>query len=244
MNPSIAAWIRHPTTSMVAGLVFYPLAHLAFVTSYVFNFLATLVHELGHALAAWFVGGVGIPTVGIFGGGVSVHHGPFLVLQVLVAGGLGFAAWTQRARRPVAIGLGAAAALSALLGFSGAHETFIASGGILLELGGAGACFVVAVSGRLERPFERPLYALWGWWMWINRVQETWLLWRRPGHWEEQEIYESGLAAGLVNDMHRVQEGLGLRPAAVCGLVLALALLVLPAAALISWRRLRNPSED
>lgn len=237
-------WAFHPATAMVAGLVFYPLARLFYIPAYVLNFLATFVHECGHSLVAWSMGAVSIPTVSIAGGGVAPWYGPFLPLQLAVVGGLGFAAWHYRDRRMKAVLLGVLALVCGAITFSGHHEAAITSGGVLFELGGAAACFVVAVSGDLERPFERPLYALWGWYMLLNRASETWLMLRNPAYYESQRVYESGLAAGLTNDLHSFQDALGWSAKTLTGTVFALCLLVLPAAAAISWWRLSRREEE
>lgn len=239
----VARWAFHPATAMIAGLAFYPLARLVYIPAYVLNFLATFVHECGHSLVAWSMGCVSIPTVSIAGGGVAPWYGPYLPLQLAVVGGLGFAAWHFRNRKVAAAILGILAVLCGAITFSGRYEPAILAGGVLFELGGAAACFVVAISGDLERPFERPLYALWGWFMLLNRGSETVLMLRDPAYYESQRVYESGLAAGLTNDLHAFQAALGWSAKTLTGTVFVLCLLVLPAAGAISWWRRRRAEE-
>ena len=239
-------WVKalgHPAVALGLGLAFFPLARLFFVPAYVMNFLLTLVHEVGHSIFAWLMGCVSIPTVGIFGGGVAPWYGPYLPLQVAVGGGVAWAAWTNRDRLWISIPAGILAVALPAMSLSGHHETVIDAGGVAFELIGAAACFAVVVGADLERPFERPLYALWGWWMLLSRGTETLLMLSSQAYWEEQRIYESGLAAGLVNDLHKMQESWGMAPRTLLGLVFAGCLLALPVGALAGWGWRRNAAK-
>ena len=65
-------WLDRPWVAIGIGLVAFPIAKLLFVPSYVFNFLAVLVHEIGHAACAWLMGMPSIPAVSPAGGGVTI----------------------------------------------------------------------------------------------------------------------------------------------------------------------------
>jgi hypothetical protein len=215
------------------GLAAFPLAKLLWIPNYVFNFLTTLVHECGHALFAWLMGRVSIPTVSIAGGGVTVWGERHLALCAAIEIGLGFLAWRYRK-----IPLFAAAVVYPLLALF-ANEIVVVAGGILLEIGGAVACFVVVLAVDLRRPFERPIYALWGWWMLLNRAWETILMLRSPAHWVRQKVIDSGLAAGLTSDLERFRAALGVSHETVLWGVLALCVAALPAAfgLAFKWRK-------
>jgi hypothetical protein len=232
----VPSWLRHPVVALVAGLVAVPLAKLLWVPNYVFNFLTTLVHECGHFAGAWLMGMPAIPSVGLAGGGVTWHGDQVLVLALAVWLALGVTAWRCRDRKPLFVAFVAAAALYPALAFTRAAGCVVSAGGVLLEVGAASACLAVALGAHLERPIERPLYALWGWWMLINRTAETVLMLRSPAYWERQRVYESGLAAGLTNDLETLRAALGASPRAVLLAVLVLCLLALPAAFLVAWR--------
>lgn len=204
------------------------------IPNYVFNFLTTLVHECGHSLFAWLMGRVSLPTVSIAGGGVTVWGERSLALCAVVWGALLFLAW--RFRR---IPLYAAVVIYPLLAIF-LNELVVIAGGIFLEIGGACACFVVVFAVHLKRPFERPLYSLWGWWMLLNRSWETILMLRNPAYWIREKVIASGLAAGLTSDLERFRAGLGVSHETVLWGVMALCLLCLPAAWGISYALLRR----
>lgn len=232
--------MTRPWPALMIGLAAFPVAKLLWIPNYVFNFLTTLVHECGHAAFAWLMGMPSIPTISPMGGGVTLwqEHQPLLSIGWLVV--LGWGAWTLRERKWV-WGAAPAAGLLLLLGFSyNGRETVATAGGVLFEIGGAAACFWAVLALELERPFERPLYALWGWWMILNRGSEIVLMLRNRAYWEAGRVIDSGLAAGLPADLHRIQGALGIAPEVFLVVVLLLCIAALPAAWLI--RRFGTPA--
>jgi hypothetical protein len=239
-EPTWKKWLRHPASPFVIGLVAFPLAKLAYIPNYVFNFLTTLVHEIGHSLCAWLMGMPSLPTVGIFGGGVAVWTDQIILIPLAIIGALVALAIRFRDRLPVMISILCVIPVYALLAFTNGKNLFATAGGILLEIVGASACFYVVLVVSLERPFERPLYALWGWWMLLNRMAETVLMLKSPQYFQRQAVIDSGLAAGLTSDLEILREHMAVgSPAPILWCVLILCLLALPGAILAAWIRNR-----
>lgn len=226
-------WCR-PAASLGIGLAVFPVAKLIYIPNYVFNFLTTLVHEIGHSLFAWLMGRPSIPTVSVAGGGVTVWGDRSIPLCVALWVALAALLYRFRKHPWARIGLAAAMVAYPLLALSGANEFVAIAGGVLLEIAGAAACFVVVFAVALQRPFERSLYALWGWWMVLNRGAETILMLRSSSYRDAQAVIDSGLAAGLTSDLERLRIGAGGSAELVLGTVLALCVLALPASGLIA----------
>jgi len=224
------AFLRHPWVAMGIGLVAFPLSKAFFLPNYVFNFLTTLVHEIGHCVCAWLMGMPSIPGVSILGGGMTVwfDQKPSICLAWMAA--IGWLGWRFREKKTSVAAAVAGVALYALLAFTAAREFLPVAGGVLFEIAGAGVCFFVALGPPLRREFERPLYALWGWWMLLNRGTETVLMLRDRAYWNASTVYESGLAAGLVNDLEVIRERLRCAPEALLKVVLLGCVLCLPLA--------------
>ncbi len=234
--------LRHPAASFAIGLAVFPVSKALFLPNYVFNFLTTLVHEIGHCAFAWFMGMPSIPGVSILGGGITVWQDQKLPICLAWLAAIGWAGWRFRERKPAVIAAVAGAAIYGLLAFTSAREFLPVAGGVLFEIGGAAACFFVATAPALHREFERPLYALWGWWMLLNRGAETVLMLRDRAYWNANTVYESGLAAGLTNDLEVIREKLDTPPEPMLKVVLLLCVLCLPAAlaaryAVSRWRK-------
>lgn len=228
----------HPAAAALGiGLVAFPLAKLLYIPNYVFNFLTTLVHECGHSLFAWLMGMPSIPTVSVAGGGVTIWGQQVWIICVAILAGLVGLAWRLRQAPGLWIPVAVAALIYPFLAFTGARELVAIAGGVALECLGAAACFYTVFAVHLERPFERPLYALWGWWMVLNRGAETILMLKSPAYWESQTVIEAGLAAGLTSDLEVLRQGMGGSPKLVLVLVLLLCLAALPGALAAAWAR-------
>ncbi|GEM_PF-6424978 len=232
---------QRPYLCLAIGLAAFPVAKLLWFPNYIFNFLTTLVHECGHAACAWFVGMPSIPAVSPAGGGVTVWQEQNWQIAVLVWIGLGALAWKARRAKAFFIPLVVVAAAYPALAFTKASLGLAIFGGILFEVAGAAACFVACLGAHLERPFERPLYALWGWWMVLNRVCESWLILTDASYRLGNRLIESGLAEGIPSDLTQVTLHLNISPRPVLYLILALCLLALPISIGIArWIRSRE----
>jgi hypothetical protein len=227
--------LRHPAAAFVIGLAVFPVSKALFLPNYVFNFLTTLVHEIGHCAFAWFMGMPSIPGVSILGGGITVWQEQKLPICLAWLAAIGWLGWRFRERKPAVAAAVAGAVVYMLLAFTSAREFLPVAGGVLFELGGAAACFFVATAPTLHREFERPLYALWGWWMLLNRGTETVLMLRDRAYWNASTVYESGLAAGLTNDLEVIREKLNTPPEPMLKVVLLLCVLCLPVALGARW---------
>ncbi|NUN48325.1 MAG: hypothetical protein HUU15_05790 [Candidatus Brocadiae bacterium] len=242
-HPPVPRWrvlLSHPAAAFAIGLIAVPVGKALFLPGFVFNFLTTLVHEIGHCACAWLMGMPSIPAVSPGGGGVTRWWDQ----QVSLVGAWLIAwAWLAsrlRDRRPLLIAAVAGGGVHALLAFTSAHELFVIGGGVLFEIAGAGLCFYRASDPHTVRPIERPLYALWGWWMLMNRGGEAILMLRDRAAWDAAVIYESGLAAGLTNDLELVRDILNVPPQVVLKVVLLACVLCLPAALGMRWLRERG----
>ncbi|MCC6742006.1 MAG: hypothetical protein IT452_23500 [Planctomycetia bacterium] len=233
LEPEPPRWrkaLGHPAAAFAIGLAAFPLSKALFLPNYVFNFLTTLVHEIGHCACAWFMGMPSIPGVSILGGGITVWQEQKLPICLAWLAAIGWLGWRFRETRAAVAAASAGGVVYALLAFTAAREFLPVAGGVLFEIGGAAACFYVATAPALRREFERPLYALWGWWMLLNRGAETVLMLRDRAYWNANTVYESGLAAGLTNDLEVIRDRLGTAPEPMLKVVLLLCILALPAA--------------
>lgn len=236
---AVQAWPFRPLPALAIGLVLVSVLKQVWIFNYMFNFLATLVHEIGHTIFAWLMGMPSFPSVSLFGGGVTRGIGQIPLLCVGIIAALCWYAWQVRAERHWFIATIYVTIVYALLAFTKASENLVVAGGVLFEIGGACACFYWVLCGRMNTPLERPLYALWGWWMLLNRLGETYLMLRNPSYWDERVIIQSGFGEGLVNDLPRLCEELNLSPQTVLLFVLWLCLGALPTAFLLRWLKQR-----
>ncbi len=237
----LPAWTGHPALALGVGLLIFPLAKVLYLPAYVFNFLATLVHEIGHCVCAWLMGMPSVPAVSPAGGGVTTWQEQKILICIVIVGAGLAAAHTFRARKPVFFSILALVSVYAALAFSPARQLLPVAGGILFEIGGASLCFHRALAPDLERPIERPIWALWGWWMLLNRGAETALMLSSYRYWQSQRVIESGLAAGLTTDLEVLREKVGIySPSPILWLVMALCVLALPTAIGITWVQRRG----
>ncbi len=236
MPPERPAFFQRPWLCLAIGLVAVPVAKLLWIPSYIFNFLTTLVHEVGHSACAWFIGMPSFPAVGIAGGGATVWQEQNWQIAVIVWIGLGVLAWKARGAPKALFGLLVAVVLAyPAIAFTKLGLALAIFGGLLFEVGGATACFAVCLGAKLDRPFERPLYALWGWWMLLNRVCEDWLILTDWSYRLEHRIIQWGLAEGIPTDLTLVTLHLNISPRPVLYFILALCLLALPISIGISY---------
>lgn len=234
-----------PWVCLGLGLLVFPIGKLLIVPNLMFNFIVTLVHETGHAAAAWFMGMPAIPKISLAGdGGVTQFWEQRIALVVLVMAGLAYGAFHFRDRKPAAVGFIAVLLVYPFLAFTRHHETLAIAGGVLFEIAAAAYCFNVCLRRNLKRPFERPLYAMIGWWLVANRTMENVLMLTDTGYRAEREIIDSTLAAGLTHDLMLLPDLMGISAEAVLVLFLIPCLLVVPACALHAWWKPRVESLD
>jgi hypothetical protein len=167
------------------------------------SYLGVLVHELGHTAASWLFGYPALPALDFtYGGGVSLTFGrrPVLVVGFVVALVLLLGwAWRHPRWRLVAaavVGLWILASLTAI------HEVVILAMGHGAELLFAALCLHRAITGdAVERPVERPLYAMVGWFLVLEGVWFAWGLMTDPG---KRQAYQDAKGGGHWMDFSRL----------------------------------------
>lgn len=224
-------WAFRPLPALGIGLLLVPLIKQVWIPNYMFNFLATLIHEIGHTVFAWIMGMPAIPGVSLFGdGGATPVFSQIPALCFVVLAGMVWFAWRVRDERRWLIATAITMIVYALLAFTNGAHNLVVAGGVLFEIGGSVACLYWALTASMSTGLERPLYALWGWWMLINRSSETWLMLRDRSYWDEHIIKTSGIGEGMVNDLPQLCDSLNLSPNTVLTIVLLLCLSAVPIA--------------
>jgi hypothetical protein len=152
--------------ALAAGVYVVPLLRFAFHT------LITLVHELGHAVAAW---AFGIPALPVFdftyGGGMTIHQGRSPGLMILIYLGFAALAYFVRENRGVLLALAVWVCAYTLIAFTPLHEAIEIAMGHGSELIFAGIFLYRALTGDACRVrAERPLYAFCAFFILLNDV--------------------------------------------------------------------------
>lgn len=213
-------------------LLALPLAH------FVFSYLTTLVHEMGHAAAGWLFGYPSVPAFDFtYGGGMTLQQDrvPLLVVAVAAAGGWG--AWALRDHAGPRNGAIALLAAYALLAATRGHEAVIVAMGHGGELLFATLFLHRALSGRgCTAPLERPLYGVVGWFIVLSDVGFAWRLLTSSLH---RELYEEAKGGGHWMDFSRLaEEFLHVRLETIAAVFLVLCLV--PPVASVLAQRLRS----
>ena len=225
---------REPWIYLGIGAITAPAFALTPLLGFMGWFLASLVHEMGHAAVAWILGMPAVPAISLEGHAAAVHSEPSLPLALLVWGGLAAAAWRLIAGRPRWIALAAVVVLYPALAFTRAGECLHLLAGHGGELAFATLALWKALDGGFtESRVERGLYGTVGWHLLgKNVILCGGLLFSSSS----REAYAENGSFGLTNDMIRVAEDvLGWRLQSVALLVLVASLGVVPAA-LALWR--------
>jgi hypothetical protein len=147
-----------------AGLALAALVFLVPFLTYVFSYMITLVHEMGHAFFGWLYGYPSIPAFDFrYGGGVTSHQERVTILALGVQGVLVLAIYVFRhnpVSRALALSICAAYAWTA---WTSLHHMVTTAMGHGAELVFAAIFFHRALSGRAcQTSAERPLYAFLG----------------------------------------------------------------------------------
>lgn len=192
-----------------------------------------LAHEcLGHAVFGWLMGRMAIPSIYF-----TTWTEPSRFIEVLILAGLAGGAWKlhKEERRPLAIGLAAAAVVYPVLAFTAANEVLCIAGGHLGEVLWGAFFFYRAARGGFFQDQERPLYAALGWFLWVGNVVLFFNLATSGPH---RAAYESiVLVEGTSNDFIRVAEACHSTLARVSAVMLVVSLVVPPVGGLLGWWR-------
>jgi hypothetical protein len=192
---------------------------------FVFGYMGILIHEFGHAVAAWAFGYPAIPAFNFqHGGGVTSIDDRQWPLLLLWIGALGWLLWRYRLHRPSWPLLALPSALYLALAFTRVHEIVITFMGHGMELTIAGVFFYRALSGSAVKvALERPLYAFLGLFLVTHEMGFAWGL--ATSH---EKRVEYGLElCGIPNDWMRIADRLGMDLATATGAYFVLTLVPL-----------------
>jgi hypothetical protein len=225
---------REPWLYLGVGLVTAPVFALTPLLGFMGWFLAALVHEMGHAAAAWLCGMPAVPAISLAGHAAAVHQEQSVALALLVTAGLVLGAWRVLGGRARWIAVAVLGLGHPALAFTGAGELLHLLAGHGAELLFAVLCLWKTLDGGFTRSrLERGLYGMLGWFLLGSNAR---LCWSLVASGLARAEYRSSGSFGLTNDYVRVAEDvLGWRLPGVAGLMLVACLLVLPAA-LGLWR--------
>lgn len=199
-RPPKASWVMVGVAFGAAAL-----AHAIPVTRFLLSPLVTLLHEFGHAVAAWLLGCPAIPAFDfVYGGGVTHQHNFQLPLAVAVGGVWAWLGWTFR-RNPRTLAIVATGAVLWLVACSAEwrREIVIASMGHGGEAILAGILLYMALTGVGWRmpSIERPLGAFAAFFV---LFRTTTFAWQIRNDAEFLAWYRGGKGGALMNDLEVV----------------------------------------
>lgn len=223
-----------PWLYLAIGLVSAPVFAWTPILQYMGWFLASLVHEMGHAAFAWLCGMPAIPAISLAGHAAAVHQEQSLVLALAIACALAAASWHFLSGRTRWVAMALVAVLYPAIVFTDAKELLHLVAGHGGELAFATLCLWKTLDGGFtESKLERALYGTVGWYLLGKNLVLCCGLMMSPAVRAE---YQQNGSFGLTNDYIRAAEDvLSWRLESVALLMLVAGLLVLPAA-LALWR--------
>jgi hypothetical protein len=223
-----------PWTYLTIGLATAPIFAWTPILQYMGWFLASLVHEMGHAAFAWLCGMPAVPAISLAGHAAAVHSEQSYFLAVLVLLGLGAGAWHVFTGRVRWIALALIAVIYPAIAFTGAKDFFHLIAGHGAELLFAALCLWKTLDGGFtESRTERGLYGTVGWYLLGKNLSLCFGLMRSA---DARAEYNDNGSFGLTNDYIRVAEDvLGCPLERVALMMLVAGLFVLPAA-MLGWR--------
>jgi hypothetical protein len=224
---------REPWVFLGLGLLTAPVFAWTPLLQYMAWFLASLVHEMGHAGLAWLCGMPAIPAISLAGEAAAVHGAQSRLAALSVAAVLAALAWTRLAGRARAVVLSALVLGYPVLAFTSMREVVHLLAGHGAELLFATLCLWKTLDGGFtDSRSERVLYGTVGWMLLGRNLGLCWGLIRSATARSE---YRASGSFGLTNDYLRVAELLDWRLPVVASGMLLVSCLVLPAA-LGLWR--------
>jgi hypothetical protein len=233
---------RAPWLYFALGLATAPVFAATPILQYMGWFLASLVHEMGHAGFAWFCGMPAVPAISPVGHAAAVHGEQNLALVALVGCGLAYAAWRFLEDHARWIAIVVLAVLYPAVALTSAKELLHLLAGHAGELAFATLALWKALDGGFtSSKLERALYGTVGWYLAGRNVI---LCAGLVSSADVRAHYASNGSFGLTNDFIRAAEDvLGWRLESVAALMLVASLATVPAALLL-WRASRRAAED
>jgi len=209
-----------PKKTMLIGAILAAVVSVLPFPRFVFGYLGTLLHEFGHATAAWAFGYPAIPAFNFqHGGGVTSINDRQWPLVLLLFAGLGWLLWRYRAHRPAWPLLAIPAAVYLALAITGVHEIVITFMGHGMELTIAGVFLYRALSGSAVKvALERPLYAFLGLFLVLGEMRFAWGLTTS----QEKRIEYGIELSGIPNDWLRIADRLSMELPTAAGAYLLL----------------------
>ena len=181
------------------GLVLAFPARSFFLSQFVLQFIGTLVHELGHVLAGLAFGRIAVPALYLDGGGkaaIVFDPGPGAPILIAVLGAGAALRFLEGRNRLIAL---LALVPYVALGLTPGRDLVFAAGGHLGEIVWIGIALHLCLANGGISGTERVLYALSGWFLWIDRMKLFWTLRLNPN--ERIAYFDRGSAMGTVSDL-------------------------------------------
>jgi len=223
-----------PWAYLALGLVSAPALAIVPVVSFMGWFLSSLVHEMGHASAAWLCGMPAFPAISLEGHAAAMHSPQIVPLALFITCMLVFFAWRRFEGRTRWIVCAALVLVHLFLCFTSAREVLHLLAGHLAEFSFSCMCLFRALSGGFTSSrAERALHGTLGWFLLGRNV---WLCWGLVTSSGARALYQTNGSFGLTNDYIRLADDvLGWQLQTVAGGMLLVGALVLPAA-FVLWR--------
>lgn len=225
---------------IAAALAAALMAHAIPPTRFILSPLVTLLHEFGHAVAAWLLGCPALPAFDfVYGGGVTHHQFFKPSLGIAIGAVWLWLGWTFRRNPRTLVLLGLCAGLWLLaISAEWRRELVISAMGHGGELILAGVLLYMALSGRGWRApeIERPLGAFAAFFVQIQTMQFAWKL-RNDA--EYLSWYRQGKGGAMMNDLEvialdlKIWTGVSLSIEEVAGWLLTFSFVPIGAALLL-----------
>lgn len=222
----------HAPACLLGLLLAFP-ARGFFLSQFVLQFIGTLVHELGHVTAGLAFGRIAIPALYLEGGGkaaIIFDPGPAgaVVIAVLAAGAV--LRLLEGRTRLIAL---VALIPYLVIGLTHGRDLVFSAGGHLSEMIWIGFALHLCLVNEGISGAERVLYALSGWFLWLDRMKLFWTLRLNPN--ERIAYFNRGSEMGTVSDLLELSVlGLGTFETVAVGFTV-LGLLVVAGVAWEAW---------
>ena len=233
-EPDEATGGGEPWGYLAIGIATAPLFALTPILRYMAWFLASLVHEMGHAGFAWLCGMPAAPAISLDGHAAAVHSDQQMLLVVMIGAALVFSIWRCVEGRLRWIALALTVVLYPAIALTNAKELLHLLAGHGAELAFAALCLRTTLDGGFtESKLERALYSTVGW-MLVGK--NAYLCWGLIHSAAKRTQYQENGSFGFTNDYIRVADDLVHCPLQFVALgMLVATVLVLPAA-IVLWR--------
>jgi hypothetical protein len=218
-----------PWIYLALGALTAPVFALTPLLGFMGWFLASLVHEMGHAGFAWLCGMPAFPAISLEGHAAAIHGEQAKPAVAMIAAGLAWGAWRLFSGPVRVAAIAAALVLYPLLALSGARDVLHLLAGHAGELAFATLALWKALDGGFtDSKVERALYSTVGWFLLGKNAVLCWGLMRSES---ARADYMTSGSFGFTNDYLRLAEDLLFwRLESVALLMLVATLAVLPLA--------------